>query len=173
VKRGDQGYQDVQVLGLAVGAGEIGEEVLGERCRHKPETSAPSRNVLELSRNKRTAPQETVRGRFCRGPRQHLPLSPAKSGAFIMVAAIGRRGVGDKQRRKGAGGRERLEGLRERSWREEGNKREGFGGKGRSGVGGSGKSKWARMAFEWAVMGAKLRQFGPEWAVIRCAQMGC
>jgi hypothetical protein len=39
-----------------------------------------------------------------------------------------------------------LEGLRERrSWRAEGNKREGMGGKGRNGVGGSGKSKWARM----------------------------
>jgi hypothetical protein len=26
-------YQDVLVLGLAVRAGEVGEEVLGERCR--------------------------------------------------------------------------------------------------------------------------------------------
>jgi hypothetical protein len=55
-------YQDVQVLGLAMGPGEIGEEVLGERCRYKPKTNVPSRSDLESSRNKRTAPQERVQG---------------------------------------------------------------------------------------------------------------
>jgi hypothetical protein len=29
-------YQDVQVLGVAVRADEVGQEVLGERCRDKP-----------------------------------------------------------------------------------------------------------------------------------------
>ena len=43
-------YQDVHVLGLAMRAGEVGQEVLGERCRHKsspPRTNAPSKRMFQ------------------------------------------------------------------------------------------------------------------------------
>lgn len=83
--------------------GEVGQEVLGERCRYTnqtPRTSAPSQNVLEPS----GANKETVGG-------EHVPWSAAKSGFFIPAALTGtaaavrsrRKAEGRPGRRDGGG----------------------------------------------------------------------
>jgi hypothetical protein len=102
-------YQDVQVLGLAMGPGEIGEEVLGERCRYKPKTNVPSRSDLESSRNKRTAPQERVQGVSVGGCSSTYLCHRRSRGTSSGRRRWGRRRRGggrERQRRTGAGGRE-------------------------------------------------------------------
>jgi len=136
-KRRDHGYQDVQVLGLAVRAGEVGQEVLGERCRHTnqtPRTDAPSENVLEPSEGKRRNGSRGV------PPQQDdVPLSAAKSGFFIPAAVMGTAAAA----RDGGVGREERESVGEvlgrmaGSW---GDKRSGFGGKTEGGV--AGRAGW-------------------------------